>query len=325
MRLLLALLALLALPLLASFAPISLFSEPLPPTRTMLSFTPVPLDESAPGRRAVGKLIYLGGWSIRSNDARFGGISAIHVEKSQVTALSDAGALIRFALPQGGGAAVAEVMPLAGGQGTPDNKSESDSEAMAIHGKSAWIAFERNNQIRRYARPSWKLAATASPAAIGKWPGNEGSEAMVRLTDGRFLVFSEGKRRPDGSSEAYWFSGDPAAEGTAAAPLGYVAPEGFKITDAAQLPDGRLLFLNRRASLADGFTAKLTVSDKAGAKPGAPLTGREIASLRPPLAVDNMEALAVTREGGRTIIWIASDDNFFPLQRTLLLKFALAD
>jgi hypothetical protein len=36
-----------------------------------------------------------------------------------------------------------------------------------------------------------------------------------------------------------------------------------------------------------------------------------------------MEALSVTRELGRTIVWIASDDNFSPLQRTLLLKFAL--
>ena len=44
------------------------------------------------------------------------------------------------------------------------------------------------------------------------------------------------------------------------------------------------------------------------------------------LPVDNMEALSVTREGDRTIVWIASDDNFNPLlQRTLLMKFALAE
>ena len=29
----------------------------------------------------------------------------------------------------------------------------------------------------------------------------------------------------------------------------------------------------------------------------------------------------MTVENGRTIVWIASDDNFIPLQRTLLLKF----
>jgi hypothetical protein len=31
----------------------------------------------------------------------------------------------------------------------------------------------------------------------------------------------------------------------------------------------------------------------------------------------------VSREGGRTILWLASDDNYNKLQRTLLLKFAL--
>jgi hypothetical protein len=38
---------------------------------------------------------------------------------------------------------------------------------------------------------------------------------------------------------------------------------------------------------------------------------------------DNLEALSVTQEGGRTILWLASDDNYNPLQRTLLMKFAL--
>jgi hypothetical protein len=38
-----------------------------------------------------------------------------------------------------------------------------------------------------------------------------------------------------------------------------------------------------------------------------------------------MEALSVTQENKRTIIWLASDDNFIPLQRTLLLKFELRE
>ena len=56
---------------------------------------------------------------------------------------------------------------------------------------------------------------------------------------------------------------------------------------------------------------------------GNVLAGQEIAELRPPVSVDNMEALSITQEKGRTILWIASDDNFSPLQRTLLMKFAL--
>jgi hypothetical protein len=36
-----------------------------------------------------------------------------------------------------------------------------------------------------------------------------------------------------------------------------------------------------------------------------------------------MEALSVTQEGSRTILWMASDNNYNNVQRTLLLKFLL--
>ena len=52
---------------------------------------------------------------------------------------------------------------------------------------------------------------------------------------------------------------------------------------------------------------------------------RELARLQPPLTIDNMEGVSATIENGRTIVWLVSDDNFTPLQRTLLLKFALAE
>ena len=45
--------------------------------------------------------------------------------------------------------------------------------------------------------------------------------------------------------------------------------------------------------------------------------------LKPPLKVDNMEALAITREGEDIIIWIASDDNFNAVQESILMKFRL--
>ncbi len=145
---------------------------------------------------------------------------------------------------------------------------------------------------------------------------------MVRLPDGRFLVFSEG-RQISGGTEAVLFNRDPSEPQSEGRTITYLPPKGYRITDAALLPDGRMLFLNRRFALTEGVSAKLTLAPPLSKTPGATLTGVEIALLRPPLTVDNMEALSVTREGGRTIVWIASDDNFNPLQRTLLLKFAL--
>src|SRR3546814_9947122 len=95
------------------------------------------------------------------------------------------------------------------------------------------------------------------------------------------------------------------------------------MTDAALLPDGRILFLNRRFTLLEGVSAKLTVGRLPKAGEGNIISGEELAAFIRPVTVDNMEALSVTREDARTLVWIASDDNFSALQRSLLLKFAL--
>jgi hypothetical protein len=50
-----------------------------------------------------------------------------------------------------------------------------------------------------------------------------------------------------------------------------------------------------------------------------------LARLAPPLSVDNMEAMAVREEAGGRSVYLGSDDNFMPFQRTLLLKFGLKE
>jgi hypothetical protein len=146
---------------------------------------------------------------------------------------------------------------------------------------------------------------------------------MVRLNDGRYLIFSEAGDGPGDSQEVMLFESDPSAAGPDPVRLGYRAPEGYAITDAAQLPDGRLILLNRRFSLVDGVSVLISLAVAPELTAGTIIEAREIARLDPPVTVDNLEALAISNEEGRTILWIASDDNFNPLQRTLLLKFEL--
>jgi hypothetical protein len=315
------LLLLLFAPLLATFAPTAMIKKPAAPPRPTIRAEPVPLRDDDPAARRLGRLTFLEGWWLRADHPEFGGLSAMHVAEGQVLALSDGGVVMRFPLPKRSGSAPLWMLHLPDAPGR--NKKQRDTEAMAVHGGRAWIAFERANAVFRYWLSSWRSDADAAPAAMRRWPLNSGSEAMVRLRDGRFLVFSEGQERPDGSTEALLFDGDPALEETRSATLGYRAPAGFRITDAAELPDGRLLFLNRRLSLTDGFVAKLTLAPKPTLREGLVLEGREIASFAPPVTTDNYEALSVGEESGRTIVWIASDDNFIALERTLLMKFAL--
>ena len=307
-----------AFALLTTFAPPAMQHREPPPAVSVIGFAPVALDESAPGSNRLGRLQFLGGWALTSNDARLGGISALHVEEGEALALSDAGWRIRFPVPPGRGRVRAEIAMVEAGPGPLGDKANRDIESMVVAKDSAWLAFEQFNAAWRYDRRTFAARASARPRAMARWSNNAGAEAMVRLADGRFLIFAEGS---GGDSEALLFAGDPAVPGTPVRRLRYRPPEGFRITDAARLPDGRLLLLNRDVSLFEGFTARLTVA----APPGkaALIRGDELAAFEGSVTRDNFEALSITQEGGRTILWMASDDNYNPLQRTLLMKFAL--
>ena len=71
------------------------------------------------------------------------------------------------------------------------------------------------------------------------WPANEGSEAMVRLRNGRFIVLAEGK--PGSTppiSTGLLFAGDPVDEAEAETFL-FPRQSRYRPTDMALLPDGR--------------------------------------------------------------------------------------
>lgn len=312
--------------LLTTFVPPVAPLAPPPPTVARLSFVPVPLDRRDPGRNRIGALRWLGGWRLTSDDPRFGGLSAMHVADGAVTAVGDTGILFRFAVPatpRGEGRVAIATLPA--GPGSPIRKGDRDAEAMAVHGDQAWLGFEGSNAVWRYRLPGWRAEAGYAPAAMAGWPANRGSEAMLRLDDGRFLVLAEGATFADGASALLLFDRDPADPSARALTLGFHPPRGYQVTDAAWLPDGRMLVLTRRCRWFEGVSARLVVADPPPARAGARVRGRELARLRRPLTVDNMEALAVTEEDGRTIVWIASDDNYNPFQRTLLMKFALEE
>lgn len=306
--------------LLATFAPPAMQQREPPPPVTLVRFAPVALSEDNPSLKRLGRLDFLGAWALTGNDPRLGGVSALHVEGGEMLAVSDAGWRIRLPLPRGPGPVRADIAMIGEGPGPPGDKVNRDAESLVVHGGEAWIGYEQGNAIWRYDRRSFARRSSAAPPAMREWSDNAGPEAMVRLPDGRFLVFAEGQ---GGDSEAILFAGDPAVAGTAALRLRYRPPKGFRITDVALLPDGGLAFLNRKVSLFDGFTISLTVASMPRLADGALITGQEVAAFGGKVIRDNFEALSVTREGGRTILWIASDDNYNPLQRTLLMKVAL--
>ncbi|HMP56033.1 MAG TPA: esterase-like activity of phytase family protein [Novosphingobium sp.] len=100
----------------------------------------------------------------------------------------------------------------------------------------------------------------------------------------------------------------------------------MKPTDAAQLPDGRVLVLLRRLvwPMPPRFAGSLAIGDPAAIRSGAVWRLREVAKLSSSLAVDNFEGLAVEPlDGGRIVVWLISDDNGAVSQRSLIWKLSV--
>jgi len=303
--------------------------------------SPIPLDGDDPARDALGPLHYLGGLRLNASDRRFGGLSALRWRDGRLYAVNDFGMFLALPIMEKGerliGLPQALVVPLPDMDGRPFSaKADGDSESLDMVRDcsaqapgcvlSITVGFERNHRIWRYVLENGR---PVRPVEIGSeamrhWlksqPFNSGVEAMV-MTGADQLWLSEGLRTADGRVRAWWHRRDAAGRTLQDREITMAFPQGFSPTDADRLDEGRFLILGRHFSVLDGVSAVLVMASLDPAS-GAIMT-RRLATFRPPVNVDNMEGLAVRHQGGRTFVYLLSDDNFNPAQRTLLLKFEL--
>lgn len=311
--------------------PVTYVRGPVPPANDSqyLALEPIVFDADDPARTQVGRLAFLGGWKITSDNQEFGGISSMLVmPNSRFLMLSDNGTLVGFTLDEDRHQAIRPfIAPLPDGPAKPNEYAREnwDSESLLHVPETGqfWVGYEHQHSIWRYGLSFSRTESANFPKAMQKWPENGGTEAMLRLPDGRFLVFSEAAEHPEKGYEALIFNADPSEPTSEAVLFGYQPPKGYKLTDAAILDDRSALMLHRRFTPLHGVSAIVSIAQLADFKPGKIVTSIPIATLKPPLKVDNMEALAITLDGEDTIVWIASDDNFSALQESLLFKFRL--
>jgi len=299
-----------------------------------IQLEPISFNAEEPARTKSGRLEFLRGWKMTSDNADFGGVSSmLALPDDRFFMLSDAGVLIGFTLDEKQGLAKRPfIAPLPDGPPVENEfaRQNWDAESLVHDPETGqyWVGYERYHGVWRYGPSFARKEAEHKVKLMQKWPLNGGAEAMLRVpgTDDkvdRFLVFSESADYTKGGYQALIFDGDPAEADRKPKLFGYRPPRGYEITDAALLPDGRALLLHRRFTPLEGVSAILSIGDLSEISAGKVWTSQRIASLKPPMRVDNMEALAVTVEGEDTMIWIASDDNFNAFQETLLMKFRL--
>ena len=287
--------------------------------------TPVALDRDDPHRVRVGDLVWLGGVHLTSRDPAFGGFSSLAVAGERFTVLSDGGNIVRFVLARDWRLHEATFADLPAGPGTGWSKRSRDSESMSVDPKTGaiWVGFENYNALWRYAPGFARAEAHVRPLVMRPWPENKGPEAMTLLPGGGMATIGEQDAWPGATGRGgVVFYGDPVLHPRCGFRFNYLPPDGYDPSDMTVLPDGRWLILNRRFAWAR-FSSILTVVDPSQVRPGATVRGRDIATLAAPLIHDNFEGVAATREAGATIVWLVSDDNQLPVQRSLLLKFRL--
>lgn len=290
----------------------------------------VPFDARDAARQGEGRLRFAGGIALRSKAVFFGGLSALRCP-DRCYAVGDAGILVSFDLVETGGrltgVADARAGALLDTEGKTGGKAERDAESLVLSpgGAEALVGFERTNSlwVVPLGEPEWRARQAYQLPEMADWPSNGGAESLVMLPGGVPLVIAE-EAPGGGPRPAIAIGGAKLPDGTRAnLRFRYQPPETFAPTDAALLGDSRLLVLNRMFSPLSGVAMALVEIDLSEIREGAVVSGREIARLRPPVSVDNMEGLEVRREAGRTFLYVLSDDNFNPAQRTLLMKFEL--
>jgi hypothetical protein len=286
--------------------------------------------------RTFGKLTFLGGLELLASDREIGGLSGLLSLEGGNTflAVTDHGHWVSGRIAQTAEGTPLDVSgvrvaPLLGADGkTLKARWGHDTEALALDGSDLYVTAETRNAIYRYP---WPLA-TGKERMLGEVKLAEDIRALRRNTGLEALAVA-----PDGSSVAgrlIAVAESPAGEGRDLD--GYIIGsdgtdrfrirrhDAFDATDAAFLPDGDMLLLERRFTLLDLIGLRLRRFPGESIQPDALLEGELLLEADFGFQIDNMEALAVHRnEAGETILTMLSDDNRSFLQRTILLRFRL--
>ena len=230
----------------------------------------------------------------------------------------------------------AEMAPILGPDGsTLKSRGWYDTEALAVENGVAYVGIERVNQIVRFDIAKDGLRARGRPLPVPPGmkllPHNQGIECLEMAKDlttkgtpiaGMLISISERGLDPRGNLMGFLIGGRDLQGGGGVFSL--KRTDEFDVSDCAATPDGKLLVLERRFSWARGLAIRIRSVPLPAIKPGALVDGRELIFADMGLQIDNMEGLSVHRDSsGAVVLTLISDDNFSPLQRTLLLQFTL--
>jgi hypothetical protein len=296
-----------------------------------------------PDARRFGDLEYRGGLVLSSSSEHFGGWSGLVMDADgkRLLSISDEGSWMTADVEHDDagaptGLARARIGPLLALHGRPlRDKREQDAESVAlvdgtIERGTLLIGFERLHRIGRFPVRGGEVQAPTEylqlPPEARRMPVNQGFEAVAVLKAGplrgSIVAFAERYTRGTGYHTGWIWTGSAEPQRLQLRDI-----DGFNITDAAGLPDGGLLVLERYFRWTAGVHMRIRRLSAAEIRPGAQMTGHTVMQADSGYEIDNMEGLALHRgPRGETVLSLISDDNFSHLlQRTVFLQFTLVE
>jgi hypothetical protein len=295
-----------------------------------LSANAVPFAVDQPDFTRVGALVFRGGLHLESSDPRFGGLSGLHVDNDgRLLAVTDKGDWFAARLVLNGqgdltGLADARLAPIHGENGKPlGPKRMADAEGLTKlpDGRFA-VSFEQVHKVRIYdlegKGPSAPPVGEVRLGGVDKLGANTSLEALAAFGD-RLLIGAE--RAPQGEGGAFWVAG--LADGEPSAMAGRaVTADGFSLVSLDRTAGGDFIALERFYAPLIGARIVVRRVEAAGLQAPVPVYGGPIlAQLGPPMDIDNFEGVAAVQQGGKTRLYLISDNNFRKEQRTLLYAF----
>lgn len=271
----------------------------LGPRLSQLQMQPAQLDG-----KGFAPFQLAGAWYLTSPDPRFGGWSALAIDRGRLLALTDTGLVGWFPKP-GTPDPTILMKELPDGPGDKSFRSNRDTEALVpdAAGRGWWVAFENRNQLWLY---DWSFTHALKRVELGKrrWRPNLGIEGLAQNGADLLLVMER----------------DPTifrTRATISSALPVVGKKG-RFAESVRLPDGRLFALEQATSQS-GFRNALVQLQEG--PDGFTVAGRYPLAFGP---FDNVEGMAAEQmPGGRTRLWLITDDNFQRPMRTLLLAIDL--
>lgn len=222
-----------------------------------------------------------------------------------------------------------------------------DYEEIRIHKGDCFVSEESTNEILRYLECDFDQYpfSVATPNWFNSFADNNGIEAFDVKSKGEFIAIAEyDKEDQDGKNGSTyhaawsWKTKDQYSKlHSAPVQFTYLSDPGFGVSSLTLLSNGGMLVVERSfTSLGVLYAGHFQIKIKyiPSETIGNIVDGQEVKGItlvdilndgqKGDLGyADNVEAIAAKENGDEVSVYSITDDNRFPLQRTIMLEFSL--